>query len=83
MKQDTKDIVVKVLTEWNQYEVRMNFDTDSTELISNFINIMRAMTFSSNSIMNSLREVADDIESEMKFYNNNEKNDEIVYDTAD
>jgi hypothetical protein len=82
MKQDTKDIVVKVLTEWNQYEVRMNFDTDSTELISNFINIMRAMTFSSNSIMNSLREVADDIESEMKFYNN-EKNDEIVYDTAD
>lgn len=82
MKQDTKDIVVKVLTEWNQYEVRMNFDTDSTEIINNFINIMRAMTFSSNSIMNSLREVADDIESEMKFYNN-EKNDEIVYDTAD
>lgn len=70
MKQDTKDIVVKVLTEWNQYEVRMNFDTDSTEIINNFINIMRAMTFSSNSIMNSLREVADDIESEMKFYNN-------------
>lgn len=82
MKQDTKDIVVKVLTEWNQYEVRMNFDTDSTEIINNFINIMRAMTFSSNSIMNSLREVADDIESEMKFYNN-EKNDEIVYDTTD
>lgn len=82
MKQDTKDIVVKVLTEWNQYEVRMNFDTDSTEIINNFINIMRAMTFSSNSIMNSLREVADDIESEMKFYNN-EKNDKIVYDTAD
>lgn len=82
MKQDTKDIVVKVLTEWNQYEVRMNFDTDSTEIINNFINIMRAMTFSSNSIMNSLREVADDIESEMKFYNN-EKNDEIIYDTAD
>lgn len=82
MKQDTKDIVVKVLTEWNQYEVRMNFDTDSTEVINNFINIMRAMTFSSNSIMNSLREVADDIESEMKFYNN-EKNNELVYDTAD
>lgn len=82
MKQDTKDIVVKVLTEWNQYEVRMNFDADSTEVINNFINIMRAMTFSSNSIMNSLREVADDIESEMKFYNN-EKNNELVYDTAD
>lgn len=82
MKQDTKDIVVKVLTEWNQYEVRMNFDTDSTEIINNFINIMRAMTFSSNSIMNSLREVADDIESEMKFYNN-DKNTELVYDTAD
>lgn len=82
MKQDTKDIVVKVLTEWNQYEVRMNFDTDSTEVINNFINIMRAMTFSSNSIMNSLRGVADDIESEMKFYNN-EKNNELVYDTAD
>lgn len=82
MKQDTNDIVVKVLTEWNQYEVRMNFDTDSTEMINNFINIMRAMTFSSNSIMNSLREVADDIEDEMKFYNN-DKNVEIEYATTD
>ena len=82
MKQDTNDIVVKVLTEWNQYEVRMNFDTDSTEMINNFINIMRAMTFSSNSIMNSLREVADDIENEMKFYNN-DKNGEIEYATTD
>lgn len=82
MKQDTNDIVVKVLTEWNQYEVRMNFDTDSTEMINNFINIMRAMTFSSNSIMNSLREVADDIENEMKYYNN-DKNIEVEYATAD
>lgn len=82
MKQDTNDIVVKVLTEWNQYEVRMNFDTDSTEMINNFINIMRAMTFSSNSIMNSLREVADDIENEMKYYNN-DKNVEVEYATAD
>lgn len=82
MKQDTNDIVVKVLTEWNQYEVRMNFDTDSTEMINNFINIMRAMTFSSNSIMNSLREVADGIEDEMKFYNN-DKNVEIEYATTD
>lgn len=82
MKQDTNDIVVKVLTEWNQYEVRMNFDTDSTEMINNFINIMRAMTFSSNGIMNSLREVADNIEDEMKFYNN-DKNGEIEYVTTD
>lgn len=82
MKQDTKDIIVKVLTEWNQYEARMNFDTGSTELIHVFINIMRAMTFQSYSIMNSLREVADEIEEEMKICNN-ENNEGDEYGTTD
>lgn len=82
MKQETNDIVLKVLTEWNQYEVRMNFDTTGDELIRSFVNIMRSMTFQSVGIMNALRDVADEIEDEMKTYNN-EENDELDYGATD
>lgn len=82
MKQETNDIVLKVLTEWNQYEVRMNFDTIGDELIRSFVNIMRSMTFPSVGIMNALRDVADEIEDEMKTYNN-EENDELDYGATD
>lgn len=82
MKQETNDIVLKVLTEWNQYEVRMNFDTTGDELIRNFVNIMRSMTFPSIGIVGALRDVADEIEEEMKSYNN-EENDDLDYGATD
>jgi hypothetical protein len=82
MKQESADIVLKVLSEWNQYEVRMNYDTECTEIIRNFINILRSLTFASTSIMRSLREVADEIEDEMEIYNK-EKNEDLEYGSAD
>lgn len=81
MKQETNDIVLKVLTEWNQYEVRMNFDTGGTELVRHFANIMRSMTYTSNTVMDSLREIADEIEEEMKYYK--EINSDTEYGTTD
>lgn len=80
MKQENNDVVLKVITEWNQYEARMNFDVSGDELVRVFANMMRAMTYTSYTVMESLRIVADDIEEEMKIYNDLNKDD---YGTAD
>ena len=76
MKQENNDVVLKVITEWNQYEARMNFDTSGDELVRTFASIMKAMTFSNYTIMESLRVIADEYEDDMKFYNKmkNEEN---------
>lgn len=81
MKQETNDVVLKVITEWNQYEARMNFDTSGEDLVRVFASMMKAMTFSNYTIMESLREIADEYENDMKFYNEINKDEE--YDTTD
>ena len=81
MKQETNDVVLKIITEWNQYEARMNFDTSGEDLVRVFASMMKAMTFSNYTIMESLREIADEYENDMKFYN--EINKEEDYGTTD
>ena len=81
MKQETNDIVLKVITEWNQYEARMNFDTSGEDLVRVFASMMKAMTFSNYTIMESLREIADEYENDMKFYNEINKDED--YGTTD
>lgn len=80
MKQENNDVVLKVITEWNQYEARMNFDVSGDELVRVFANMMRSMTYTSYTVMESLRAAADEIEEEMKLYNDINKDDD--YGTA-
>lgn len=81
MKQETNDVVLKIITEWNQYEARMNFDTSGEDLVRVFASMMKAMTFSNYTIMESLREIADEYENDMKFYNEINKDED--YGTTD
>lgn len=81
MKQENNDIVLKVTTEWNQYEARMNFDTSGEDLVRVFASIMKAMTFTNYTIMESLREIADEYENDMKYYNEINKDED--YGTTD
>lgn len=81
MKQETNDIVLKIITEWNQYEARMNFDTSGEDLVRTFVSMMKAMTFTNYTIMESLREIADEYENDMKFYNEINKDED--YGTTD
>lgn len=68
MKQDSKDIVISAATEWTQYEVRMNFDSDCREVVHQMATLLKSMTFTTGSIINALRDVADDLEEDVKCY---------------
>lgn len=65
MKQESKDVILKVITEWVQYEVRANWDVCGDDLIRYFTNILRNMGFTSPTIVDTLRNVADEIENDM------------------
>lgn len=65
MKQESKDVILKVITEWVQYEVRANWDVCGDDLIRYFTNILRNMGFTSPTIVDALRNVADEIENDM------------------
>lgn len=43
MKQESKDVILKVITELVQYEVRANWDVFGDDLIRNFTSILRNM----------------------------------------
>lgn len=81
MKQESKDIILKVITEWVQYEVRMNWDASGDDLMRYFTNILRNMGFASSTIVNVLRDTADEIEHDMTLYNDNDEN-ELDYGTT-
>lgn len=83
MKKENKDIVIKVQTEWDEYNVSVNFDTDCHDMIRHYCNMLRGMTFTTYSIVKSLREVADDIEYDMKLCNKYNDNNCVDYGTAD
>lgn len=68
MKQDTNDIVIAITTEWERFEARLNWDAGG-EMIRHFANMMRSMTFATSTIIDALRETADDLENDMKLYN--------------
>lgn len=82
MKQDNNDIVIKTTTEWIQYEIRMNFDSDCKEVVQQMATLLKSMTFSTSSIVDALRDVADDMEEDIKLYVKYNLTDED-YDTTD
>lgn len=77
MKQESKDVILKVITEWVQYEVRANWDVCGDDLIRYFTNILRNMGFTSITIVEALRNAADEIEndiSDMALYKDKDEN---------
>ena len=70
MQQVTEDVfIIKVATGNEQVELRLNSDCDGSELVRHFANIMRMMTFTSSTIINALRNTAEELESDLKMYN--------------
>ena len=68
MKQESKDVILKVITEFVQYEVRANCDVCGDDLIRYFTSILRNMGFTSPTIVDALRNAADEIENDMALY---------------
>ena len=70
MTQSEKDMfIINVTTEQEQIEVKLSSDSSGDELVHHFANIMRMMTFTSSTIINALRNTAEELESDLKMYN--------------
>lgn len=83
MEKNTKDIVINVNTEWENYQVSLNWDSDSSTLIRHFTNILKGMTFTTSGIVDGLREVANEIEEDVKYYNKEINENIEEYGTTD
>lgn len=81
MKQESKDVILKVITELVQYEVRANWDVCGDDLIRYFTSILRNMGFTSPTIVDALRNAADEIENDMALYKDKDEN-KIDYGTT-
>ena len=70
MKQSIEDMfIIKVTTEQEQIEVKLSSECNGDELVHHFANIMRMLTFTSSTIINALRNTAEELESDLKMYN--------------
>ena len=70
MTQSEKDMfIINVTTEQEQIEVKLSSHSGGDELVHHFANIMRMMTFTSSTIINALRNTAEELESDLKMYN--------------
>lgn len=70
MKQSTGDMfIINVTTEQEQIEVKLSSECNGDELVHHFANIMRMLTFTSSTIINALRNTAEELESDLKMYN--------------
>ena len=70
MKQSTEDMfIINVTTGQEQIEVKLSSESNGDELVHHFANIMRMMTFTSSTIINALRNTAEELESDLKMYN--------------
>ena len=70
MKQSIEDMfIINVTTEQEQIEVKLSSECNGDELVHHFANIMRMMTFTSSTIINALRNTAEELESDLKMYN--------------
>lgn len=74
MKQESKDVILKVITEFVQYEVRANWDVCGDDLIRYFTSILRNIGFTSPTIVDALRNAADEIENDMALYKDKDEN---------
>ena len=70
MTQSEKDMfIINVTTEQEQIEVKLSSECNGDELVHHFANIMRMLTFTSSTIINALRNTAEELESDLKMYN--------------
>lgn len=70
MKQSSEDMfIINVTTEQEQIEVKLSSECNGDELVHHFANIMRMLTFTSSTIINALRNTAEELESDLKMYN--------------
>ena len=70
MKQSIEDMfIINVTTGQEQIEVKLSSHSSGDELVHYFANIMRMMTFTSSTIINALRNTAEELESDLKMYN--------------
>ena len=70
MTQLEKDMfIINVTTGQEQIEVKLSSECNGDELVHHFANIMRMMTFTSSTIINALRNTAEEFESDLKMYN--------------
>ena len=70
MKQLIEDMfIINVTTEQEQIEVKLSSECNGDELVHHFANIMRMLTFTSSTIINALRNTAEELESDLKMYN--------------
>ena len=70
MKQSTEDMfIINVTTEQEQIEVKLSSECNGDELVHHFANIMRMLTFTSSTIINALRNTAEELERDLKMYN--------------
>lgn len=71
MEQSTEDMfIINVTTGQEQIEVKLSSDCNCDELVHHFASIMRMMTFTSSTIINALRNTAEELENDLKMYNN-------------
>lgn len=66
MKQETNDIIIKVITEWEQYQITTNFYANCDDMVRHMVNILKDLEFASCNIIDSLRSVADNLEEDAK-----------------
>lgn len=70
MKQSEEDMfTINVTTGQEQIEVKLSSHSSGDELVHHFANIMRMMTFTSSTIIDALRNTAEELESDLKMYN--------------
>ena len=71
MQQSTEDMfIINVTTEQEQIEVKLSSHCDCDEVVHHFANIMRMMTFTSSTIIDALRNTAEELESDLKYVTN-------------
>ena len=71
MKQSIEDMfIINVTTEQEQIEVKLSSECNGDELVHHFANIMRMLTFTSSTIINALRNTAEELESDLKYVTN-------------
>ena len=70
MRQSEEDMfIINVTTGQEQIEVKLSSECNGDELVRQFANIMRMLTFKSSNIINALRNTAEELESDLKMYN--------------
>ena len=69
MGQSIEDMfIINVSTGQEQIEVKLSSHSSGDELVHHFANIMRMLTFTSSTIINALRNTAEELESDLKMY---------------